>query len=429
MVSLGWAEPPLFFLHAAVVSMAPATRRSGLTPSKGKDKEEKTTQLSRTLQLRLTYARLKVENGWASLSLDEVENLYFRSFAHQAQQRAEVAEATRLATRVARDEDGGDNEKEGMVLDEEDFLGDQYFDLDGGSSGGAGPSTVLGKRKAVDPAPYDDRPTSRPSHPHPTGSSPSSTFRSPPGLSTSFASTGGSSSSSAARTYPSPAQSHLSTTSRATSSSTSLGSNAGGGLASSYESFWSTLKTASPTAPSPHPPPVPSSSHLRSPSNPFLPHRPGTSTSPIARPRPAFQPTSFSALLRPPSSPGKSLEPTASTSTTSDRHTLSPSLLLPPPLPAPIPKRGSLGKPLKKQDTFTSLPPLPPLGLGDEHEHQRRASTGPEDDEGVGGLDGGMSTGGGLGYGVEEYLPLSQSQEHEQDDEITLDALDEAFRG
>ncbi|THU98651.1 hypothetical protein K435DRAFT_527802 [Dendrothele bispora CBS 962.96] len=33
--------------------------------------------LSRQLQLRLQYARLKVEHGWHKQNLNEVENLYF----------------------------------------------------------------------------------------------------------------------------------------------------------------------------------------------------------------------------------------------------------------------------------------------------------------------------------------------------------------
>ncbi|KAJ3819157.1 hypothetical protein F5878DRAFT_720711 [Lentinula raphanica] len=36
------------------------------------------SHLSRQLQLRLQYARLKVENGWHKQNLNEVENLYFR---------------------------------------------------------------------------------------------------------------------------------------------------------------------------------------------------------------------------------------------------------------------------------------------------------------------------------------------------------------
>ncbi|KAG7095069.1 hypothetical protein E1B28_005859 [Marasmius oreades] len=38
----------------------------------------KAAHLSRQLQLRLQYARLKVEHGWQNQNLNEVENLYFR---------------------------------------------------------------------------------------------------------------------------------------------------------------------------------------------------------------------------------------------------------------------------------------------------------------------------------------------------------------
>ncbi|KAF9261135.1 hypothetical protein L218DRAFT_547550 [Marasmius fiardii PR-910] len=38
----------------------------------------KAAHLSRQLQLRLQYARLKVEHGWQKQNLNEVENLYFR---------------------------------------------------------------------------------------------------------------------------------------------------------------------------------------------------------------------------------------------------------------------------------------------------------------------------------------------------------------
>ncbi|TFK66486.1 hypothetical protein BDN72DRAFT_146416 [Pluteus cervinus] len=43
----------------------------------------KVTHLSRQLQLRLQYARLKVEHGWQRQTLNEVENLYF----HRSQNR------------------------------------------------------------------------------------------------------------------------------------------------------------------------------------------------------------------------------------------------------------------------------------------------------------------------------------------------------
>ncbi|KAJ7720284.1 hypothetical protein DFH07DRAFT_972653 [Mycena maculata] len=42
----------------------------------------RTTQLVRQLQLRLQYAKLKVDHGWQQQHLNEVENLYFRQQRH-----------------------------------------------------------------------------------------------------------------------------------------------------------------------------------------------------------------------------------------------------------------------------------------------------------------------------------------------------------
>lgn len=39
---------------------------------------DKELQLSKQLQLRLSYARLKVEHGWQKYTLNEVENLYWQ---------------------------------------------------------------------------------------------------------------------------------------------------------------------------------------------------------------------------------------------------------------------------------------------------------------------------------------------------------------
>ncbi|KAJ8517476.1 hypothetical protein ONZ45_g5332 [Pleurotus djamor] len=50
-----------------------AERRRKLTMDRAK-----ANHLSRQLQLRLQYAKLKIEHGWQKQSLNEVENLYFR---------------------------------------------------------------------------------------------------------------------------------------------------------------------------------------------------------------------------------------------------------------------------------------------------------------------------------------------------------------
>ena len=55
------------------------------------------------LQVRLAYARLKVEHGWQRQTLTEVENLYFRHFRTQALTRTAQAQGRRhLCGRVAR---------------------------------------------------------------------------------------------------------------------------------------------------------------------------------------------------------------------------------------------------------------------------------------------------------------------------------------
>ncbi|KAF4566061.1 hypothetical protein EYR36_011476 [Pleurotus pulmonarius] len=52
----------------------------------------KANHLSRQLQLRLQYAKLKVDHGWQKQSLNEVENLYFRhSHLHGQKSQASVA--------------------------------------------------------------------------------------------------------------------------------------------------------------------------------------------------------------------------------------------------------------------------------------------------------------------------------------------------
>ncbi|KAI9462648.1 hypothetical protein F5148DRAFT_1212896, partial [Russula earlei] len=46
------------------------------------------SQLSQQLQIRLQYARLKVEHGWQPQSLNEVENLYFRHATLKGESKA-----------------------------------------------------------------------------------------------------------------------------------------------------------------------------------------------------------------------------------------------------------------------------------------------------------------------------------------------------
>ncbi|KAG7441418.1 uncharacterized protein BT62DRAFT_937186 [Guyanagaster necrorhizus] len=57
---------------AAAVSLANEEKKRKQTMERAK-----ATHLSRQLQMRLQYAKLKVEHGWTKQTLNEVENLYF----------------------------------------------------------------------------------------------------------------------------------------------------------------------------------------------------------------------------------------------------------------------------------------------------------------------------------------------------------------
>ncbi|KAF8154727.1 hypothetical protein B0H34DRAFT_534934 [Crassisporium funariophilum] len=62
-----------------MVSSASAAAQASENEKRRKQTMEKAkaNHLSRQLQMRLQYARLKVEHGWQKQNLNEVENLYF----------------------------------------------------------------------------------------------------------------------------------------------------------------------------------------------------------------------------------------------------------------------------------------------------------------------------------------------------------------
>ncbi|KAJ3849139.1 hypothetical protein EV368DRAFT_85837 [Lentinula lateritia] len=57
----------------------------------------KVSHLSRQLQLRLQYARLKVEHGWHKQNLNEVENLYFRRTNNRPRQQSGFGPTTQTS--------------------------------------------------------------------------------------------------------------------------------------------------------------------------------------------------------------------------------------------------------------------------------------------------------------------------------------------
>ncbi|KDQ23059.1 hypothetical protein PLEOSDRAFT_162916 [Pleurotus ostreatus PC15] len=61
----------------------------------------KANHLSRQLQLRLQYAKLKVDHGWQKQSLNEVENLYFRH-SHLHGHKSQASAAPLVATTTSQ---------------------------------------------------------------------------------------------------------------------------------------------------------------------------------------------------------------------------------------------------------------------------------------------------------------------------------------
>ncbi|KAF8128929.1 hypothetical protein EV363DRAFT_1105811, partial [Boletus edulis] len=57
----------------------------------------KANHLSKQLQMRLQYAKLKVEHGWQRQNLNEVENLYFHH-SHQRSMRQGAGQRVHYAT-------------------------------------------------------------------------------------------------------------------------------------------------------------------------------------------------------------------------------------------------------------------------------------------------------------------------------------------
>ncbi|KAI0267385.1 hypothetical protein BC834DRAFT_75532 [Gloeopeniophorella convolvens] len=73
-----------------MVATQPVTADSDPRRKKATLEKAKVVNLSKQLQMRLQYARLKVEHGWQRQSLNEVENLYFHHSTLKGKSRAPV---------------------------------------------------------------------------------------------------------------------------------------------------------------------------------------------------------------------------------------------------------------------------------------------------------------------------------------------------
>ncbi|KAJ3740152.1 hypothetical protein DFH05DRAFT_454063 [Lentinula detonsa] len=77
------------------------TPSSSLAVDEGKRRSSmdktKVSHLSRQLQLRLQYAKLKVEHGWHKQNLNEVENLYFRRTNSRPRQQSAYGPITQTS--------------------------------------------------------------------------------------------------------------------------------------------------------------------------------------------------------------------------------------------------------------------------------------------------------------------------------------------
>ncbi|KAI0299392.1 hypothetical protein B0F90DRAFT_614868 [Multifurca ochricompacta] len=62
----------------------------------------KVVNLSKQLQIRLQYARLKVEHGWQRQSLNEVENLYFHHSTLKGKSKASVSTSSTASSSSSR---------------------------------------------------------------------------------------------------------------------------------------------------------------------------------------------------------------------------------------------------------------------------------------------------------------------------------------
>ncbi|KAL8283241.1 hypothetical protein RQP46_006019 [Phenoliferia psychrophenolica] len=324
--------------------------------------------------------------------MDEVENLYFRSFEQKARERADNARAEVLAARIARGALGvpdDDQQKISIDMDAlESASGDEdhfVFDLDVGASaatsqeqlgyegegavddgnGKPPPSAVvLGKRKAIDLAPADARRASR------NGAATTFASRALATPSKSFSSLSNSSTNSASRPSGPLSRVTFSPVRPAAPSAHHASAGLHPSPAGGYDGFWANMGNKSPT----HPTSATLGANFKSPPSGL----PFARTSPGTRPRSPFQPaTSFASLSQTLHPAFTVAEPTPPKPLTAEPDT-SPHLFLPPPLAPPKPKRGTafLDRKLGSSASFTILDPPPPLPFEPFPDLDRRLSAG-----------------------------------------------------